>query len=278
MKNKKIEIGKQIIIVNLSEKENDFISLTDMAKFKGPDTGLIISHWLTTKYTVQFMGLWEQMHNKNFNVTEFSNIKNEIGTNGFVVSSSMWIKKTNAIGIRSSVGRYGGGTFAHKDIAFEFATWISPEFKLYLIKEFQRLKTEENERLTLGWDAKRMLTRINYKIHTDAIKENIILPQKLSNKETNITYANEADVLNMALFGKTAKEWKEQNKNKSGNMRDYANVTQLICLANLESLNAEFIKMGMTQKERLLKLNITAISQMKSLLENSSVKKLKNIS
>ena len=273
MKNKKIEIGKQII-VNLSEKENDFISLTDMAKFKGPDTGLIISHWLTTKYTVQFMGLWEQMHNKNFNVTEFSNIKNEIGTNGFVVSSSMWIKKTNAIGIRSSVGRYGGGTFAHKDIAFEFATWISPEFKLYLIKEFQRLKTEENERLTLGWDAKRMLTRINYKIHTDAIRENIILPQKLSNKEANIAYANEADVLNMALFGKTAKEWKEQNKNKSGNMRDYANVTQLVCLANLESLNAEFIKMGMTQKERLLKLNETAISQMKLLLENSSMKKL----
>ena len=214
MKNKKIEIGKQIITVKFSEKENDYISLTDMAKFKGPDTGLIISHWLTTKYTAQFMGLWEQMHNKNFNVTEFSNIKNEVGTNGFVVSSSMWIKKTNAIGIRSSVGRYGGGTLAHKDIAFEFATWISPEFKLYLIKEFQRLKTEENERLTLGWDAKRMLTRINYKIHTDAIKENIILPQKLSNKEANITYANEADVLNMALFGMTARKWKDKNKSR----------------------------------------------------------------
>jgi len=274
MKNKKIEIKNKLIVVNLSKNENDYISLTDMAKFKGPETGLIISHWLTTKYTIQFMGLWEQMYNKNFNVTQFRNIKNEIGTNGFVVSSSMWIKKTNAIGIRSSAGRYGGGTFAHKDIAFEFATWISPEFKLYLIKEFQRLKIEENERLSLGWDAKRMLTKINYKIHTDAIKENIILPQKLSNKNVNITYANEADVLNVVLFGLTAKDWKNKNKNKAGNMRDYANVTQLVCLANLESLNAEFIKMGIAQKERLLKLNKTAISQMKSLLENSSVKKI----
>jgi len=276
MKKKKIEINNQIIIVNLSENENDYISLTDMAKFKGPETGLIISHWLTTKYTIQFMGIWEQMYNENFNVTEFRNIKNEIGSNGFVVSSSMWIKKTNAIGIRSSVGRYGGGTFAHKDIAFEFATWISPEFKLYLIKEFQRLKIEENERLTLGWDAKRMLTRINYKIHTDAIKENIILPQKLSQKETNIVYANEADVLNMALFGMTAKEWKDKNKKQIGNMRDYANVTQLVCLANLESLNAEFIRQNLSQSERLKKLNKIAIIQMKSLLENSSVKKLES--
>jgi hypothetical protein len=216
MKNKKIEVGNHIISVNLSENEKDYISLTDMAKFKGADTGLIISHWLTTKYTIQFMGLWEQIHNKDFNVTEFRNIKNEVGTNGFVVSSSMWIKKTKAIGIKSSTGRYGG-TFAHKDIAFEFATWISPEFKLYLIKEFQRLKIEENERLAVGWDAKRMLTKINYKIHTNAIKEKIVLPQKLSKKEANMTYANEADVLNMALFGMTAKRWKDKNKGKKGN-------------------------------------------------------------
>jgi hypothetical protein len=245
-----------------------------MAKFKGSDTGLIISHWLTTKFTVQFMGIWEQMYNKNFNVTEFRNIKNEIGTNGFVVSSSMWIKKTNAIGIRSSTGRYGGGTFAHKDIAFEFATWISPEFKLYLIKEFQRLKVEENERLAVGWDAKRMLTKINYKIHTDSIKENIILPQKLSNQEANITYANEADVLNMALFGMTAKKWKDKNPKLTGNVRDYANVTQLVCLANLEGLNAEFIRMGMTQKARLLKLNESAILQMKSLTNSAGIRML----
>lgn len=275
MKNKKIEIGKQIITVKLSEKENDYISLTDIARVKNiNDPRFAIQNWMKTRYTVDFLGIWERINNPNFNRVEFDTFKNEAGTNAFVLTPQKWIEKTGAIGIISKSGRYGGGTFAHKDIAFEFATWISPEFKLYLIKEFQRLKTEENERLTLGWDAKRMLTRINYKIHTDAIKENIILPQKLSNKEANITYANEADVLNMALFGKTAKEWKEQNKNKSGNMRDYANVTQLVCLANLESLNAEFIKMGMIQKERLLKLNETAISQMKSLLENPSVKKL----
>jgi hypothetical protein len=277
MKKKKIEIGNQIIAVNLSEREDDYISLTDIARFKDAEaTGIVIANWLSTKYTIQFIGAWEQLHNQFFNVMEFHNIKNEAGSNGFILSSSRWIKETNAIGIRSSVGRYGGGTFAHKDIAFEFATWISPEFKLYLIKEFQRLKVEENERLVVGWDAKRMLTKINYKIHTDAIKENIILPQKLFNKEANITYANEADVLNMALFGMTAKEWKDKNKNKSGNMRDYADVTQLVCLANLEGLNAEFIKMGMTQKERLLKLNESAISQMRSLIGNVGIKKLGN--
>ncbi len=274
MTNKKIKIKNQLITVSLSAKEDDYISLTDMARFKGSETGLIISHWLTTKFTIQFMGLWEQMYNKNFNVTEFRNIKNEVGSNGFVVSSSMWIERTKAIGITSKAGRYGGGTFAHKDIAFEFATWISPEFKLYLIKEFQRLKVEENEKLTLGWDAKRMLTKINYKIHTDAIKESIVLPQKLSKQDAEIVYANEADVLNMALFGMTAKNWKAINKNKAGNMRDYANVTQLVCLANLESINAELIRMGMSQSERLLKLNETAIVQMRSLLIDKRVEKL----
>ncbi len=244
-----------------------------MAKFRSYDSGIVISNWLTTKYTIQFMGAWEQLYNPDFNLMEFHKIKNEVGTNGFIVSSSMWIKKSNAIGIRSSSGRYGG-TFAHKDIAFEFATWISPEFKLYLIKEFQRLKIEENERLTMGWDAKRMLAKINYKIHTDSIKENIILPQKLSNNESTFVYANEADVLNMALFGMTAQDWKIKNKDKEGNMRDYADVYQLVCLANLESLNAEFIKMGMSQKERLRKLNETAIVQMTSLLANNTVKKL----
>jgi hypothetical protein len=274
MKKKILKIENRQVVVNLSENENDYISLTDMAKYKGAETGLIISHWLTTKYTAQFMGIWEQMYNPNFNVTEFRNIKNEIGVNGFVVSSSMWIKKTNAIGIRSSAGRYGGGTFAHKDIAFEFATWISPEFKLYLIKEFQRLKIEENERLVLGWDAKRMLTKINYKIHTDSIRDNIVLPLELSDKKAQMTYANEADVLNVALFGMTAAEWKIENENKNGNMRDYADVARLVCLANLESLNAEFIKMGLSQKERLLKLNEIAITQMKSLVNNKSVEKL----
>lgn len=219
------------------------------------------------------MGAWEQLHNPIFNVMEFNNIKNNAGSHGFILSTSRWVKSTSATGIRSSVGRYGSGTFAHKDIAFEFATWISPEFKLYLIKEFQRLKVQENQKLILGWDAKRMLTKINYKIHTDSIKENIVIPQKLSTKEASILYANEADVLNVALFGMTAQAWKSKNLNKEGNMRDYANVYQLVCLANLESLNATFIKMEMSQKERLIKLNEIAIFQMKSLLANNSVKK-----
>jgi len=264
--------GLQIAVITNNNEE--YISLTDMAKFRDPEaTGIVIAHWLSTKYTIQFMGAWEHVHNLSFNVTEFSNIKNEAGSNGFILSSSRWIQKTNAIGIRSSAGRYGG-TFAHRDIAFEFATWLSPEFKLYLIKEFQRLKVEENERLTLGWDAKRALTKINYRIHTDSIKENIILPQQLSQKDANNIYASEADILNKALFGLTAVEWKNLNKNKEGNVRDYSDVYQLICLANLETLNSEFIKMGLSQKERLLKLNEIAISQMKSLLANNTVKKL----
>jgi hypothetical protein len=273
MKMKKIEIGNQIIAVNLSQNENDYISLTDIAKFKDAEsTGIIIANWLSTKYTIQFVGAWEQLHNPHFNVMEFHNIKNEAGSNGFILSSSRWIKSTNAIGIRSSVGRYGG-TFAHKDIAFEFATWISPEFKLYLIKEFQRLKIEENERLVLGWDTKRMLTRINYRIHTDAIKTHII-PGRISKTQENNIYASEADVLNVALFGMTAKEWRSKNPKIAGNMRDYVDVSQLVCLANLESLNAEYIRAGLSQKERLRKLNESAIVQMKSLAGNTSVRKL----
>ncbi len=275
MQNKKIEIDKQVIAVKLSENENDYISLTDIARFKNAEaTGIIIANWLSTKYTIQFIGAWEQLHNQNFNVMEFHNIKNEAGSNGFILSSSRWIKKTNAIGIRSSVGRYGGGTFAHKDIAFEFATWISPEFKLYLIKEFQRLKLEENERLALGWDTKRILTKINYRIHTDAIQKHIV-PEKITKNEANIIFASEADVLNKALFGLTAKEWRDKNPKLAGNVRDYSDVVQLVCLANLESLNAELIRQGLHQNERLLKLNEIAIIQMQSLSDNSSIKKLK---
>lgn len=265
--------GLQIAVIKNNDEE--YISLTDMAKFKDTEaTGIVIAHWLSTKYTIQFMGAWEHVHNPNFNVTEFSNIKNEAGSNGFILSSSRWIQKTNAIGIRSSAGRYGG-TFAHRDIAFEFATWLSPEFKLYLIKEFQRLKIEENERLFLGWDAKRLLTKINYKIHTDAIKEKIVLPQKLSQKDAMIVYANEADVLNKALFGKTAKEWRTKNPKSDGNIRDYADVLQLVCLSNLENINAEYIRSGISQNDRLLRLNESAIHQMKSLLGNTSITKLK---
>jgi hypothetical protein len=261
--------GVEIVVV--TQGEDDYISLTDMLRAKDGD--FFISDWLRNRNTVEFLGMWEKINNPNFNYGEFAIIKSQAGLNSYKISVKEWVEKTKAIGLRASAGRYGG-SYAHKDIAFEFGMWISPEFKLYLIKEFQRLKIEENERLVSGWDAKRMLTKINYKIHTDAIKENIILPQKLTLDEAMVTYASEADVLNMALFGMTAKEWKMKNKSKSGNMRDYADVAQLVCLANLESINSEFIRMGMSQKDRLLKLNETAIVQMRSLLANKSVNKL----
>jgi hypothetical protein len=277
MQKKKIEIGNQSIAVNLSEKENDYISLTDIARFKDKErTDYIIQNWMRNRDTIEFLGIWERINNSAFKPIEFDGLRKNAGLNSFSLTPKRWIEAVGAIGIVNKAGRYGGGTFAHKDIAFEFATWISPEFKLYLIKEFQRLKVEENERLLLGWDAKRMLTKINYKIHTDAIRENIILPAKLSQKEASVTYANEADVLNVALFGMTAKDWRNRNKNKDGNIRDYADVTQLVCLANLENLNAEYIRAGLLQKERLMKLNESAISQMKSLLGNASIKKLEN--
>ncbi|MDP3954797.1 MAG: KilA-N domain-containing protein [bacterium] len=263
--------GLQISVIK--DKDEEYISLTDMAKFKDREaTGIVIANWLSTKYTIQFMGAWEQVHNPIFNVMEFNNIKNEAGSNGFILSSSKWIQKTKAVGVRSSAGRYGG-TFAHRDIAFEFATWLSPEFKLYLIKEFQRLKFEENERLVLGWDVKRQLTKINYRIHTGSIKENLI-PQSITKSQAKIIYASEADILNVALFGKTAKDWREKNKGKEGNIRDYADVTQLVVLANLEGINAELIRQSLPQSERLIKLNQIAIYQMTALINNPSIKKL----
>ena len=206
-KNKIITIENKDIVI-YSQKNEDYISLTDMARFKNAETtGLVISHWLSTRYTVEFMGLWEQVNNQLFNVTEFSNIKNESGSNGFVLSAKQWIEKTKAIGIISKPGRYGSGTFAHKDIAFEFGSWISPHFKYYLIKEFQRLKDDENDRLKLEWNFQRMLAKVNYHIHTDAIKENLI-PAALSKQQISFVYANEADLLNVALFGKTAQQWR----------------------------------------------------------------------
>lgn len=267
-------VVKGIEIITFKKNESEYISLTDMAKFKDNyATGIVISNWLSTKYTIQFMGAWEQLHNPKFNVIEFNNIKNEAGTNGFILSSSKWVKATKAIGIRSSLGRYGG-TYAHKDIAFEFATWLSPEFKLYLIKEFQRLKEAESKKLELGWDIKRTLTKINYKIHTNSIKENLI-PKNISKNGIKIIYANEADVLNMALFGKTAKDWRDENPKLDGNIRDYSDVTQLVVLANLEGINAELIRDKMPQSKRLIKLNQIAIIQMRSILGNTNIKKLK---
>ncbi len=268
MGDKKSTINVQgTAIAIFSQKESDYISLTDMAKHKNAEaTGLVISHWLSTKFTISLMGIWEQMHNPAFNVTEFSYIKNEAGTNGFVLSSKQWIERTKAIGITSKAGRYGG-TYAHKDLAFEFGSWLSPEFKLYLIKEFQRLKDDENTRLSLAWNLNRTLSKLNYRIHTDAIKAHII-PVNVTKEQANHIYASEADLLNVALFGKTAKEWRNQNPNVEGNIRDYAPIEQLLVLANIESMNAEFIRMELTQKERLLKLNQIAITQLKSLIGN----------
>jgi len=251
----------------------DYICITDIAKVKNAQTtGLIISHWLSTRFTVEFMGVWEKIHNPDFNVTEFSNIRNESGSNGFVLTVKQWVEKTRAMGIVSKPGRYGG-TYAHKDIAFEFASWISVEFKLYLIKEFQRLKDEELKHL--GWDIKRNLAKINYRIHTDAIKKNLI-PTELSPSQINFVYALEADVLNIALFGKTAKQWRDENPGQKGNIRDDANISQLVCLSNLENLNALFINEGLTQKERLKRLNTIAIQQMKLLVIDHGIQKLED--
>ncbi len=271
----KTELVVQNINVNFfSQKEEDYISLTDIARYKNSDDPrFVIQNWMKTRSTVEFLGIWEIINNPAFNRVEFDTVKNEAGSNAFVLTPSKWIKLTQAIGIVSKSGRYGGGTYAHKDIAFEFASWISAEFKLYLIKEFQRLKEEENERKQLGWDIKRNLAKINYRIHTDAIKENLI-PQELTPKQVRFIYASEADVLNMALFGKTAKQWRKENPQKKGNIRDYANVSQLVCLANLENLNAFFINEGLEQSERLNKLNLIAIDQMKTLLESHQIKKL----
>ena len=270
--------NKQLTVKNInvnffSQEENDYISLTDIARYKNSkEPKDIVKNWMRNRNTIEFLGLWEQINNQNFKGVEFDAFKKEAGLNSFVLSPKKWIEKTNAMGIISKSGR-GGGTFAHKDIAFEFASWISAEFKLYIIKEFQRLKEIENERQKLGWNAKRMLTKINYKIHTDAIKKHIV-PKLVTKKQSTFVYANEADVLNVALFGMTAKDWEKKNKNKKGNMRDYADVRQLVCLANLESLNAEFIRQGLSQSERLKKLNEIAVVQMTSLMNNKSVKKI----
>jgi hypothetical protein len=270
---KKELIVKDMTINFFSQKEEDFISITDIAKYKNSDSPAdVIKNWLRTKNTIEFLGFWEKINNPDFKLVEFDQFWQNAGANTFVLSPHKWIDSTNAIGIISKPGK-NGGTFAHKDIAFEFASWISAEFKLYIIKEFQRLKEEENERLLLGWDAKRTLAKINYKIHTDAIKEHII-PNVVTQKEISFIYANEADVLNVALFGMTAKQWRDKNPSKSGNIRDDADVRQLVCLANLESMNAELIRQNISQSNRLKQLNKIAIIQMKSLTKSKSIKKL----
>ncbi len=268
--NQIIEVkGSQIHL--FTKDEQDFISLTDMLKAKDGD--FFISDWLRNRNTLEYLGIWEKIHNPDFNYGEFAIIKSQAGLNSYKISVKEWVEKTNAIGLHAKAGRYGG-TYAHKDIAFEFGMWISAEFKIYLVKEFQRLKEQENKTKQLEWNLQRTLAKINYRIHTDAIKENLI-PPKLSKARRNFIYASEADLLNVALFGKTAQEWRKQNSDKEGNIRDYSALEQLVVLTNLESINAMLIDQKMEQGERLEKLNQLAITQMKSLLGNQDVKKLK---
>ncbi len=263
----KIEVkGTEIRVVSIHD--DDYISLTDMLKAK--DGNFFISDWLRNRNTVEYLSIWEKIHNPNFNYGEFDLIKSQAGLNSYKISVKEWVAKTHAIGLKAKAGRYGG-TYAHKDIAFEFGMWISAEFKIYLIKEFQRLKDQEKKQL--GWDIRRNLTKINYRIHTNAIKENLV-PPKLSKSQIKQIYATEADILNMALFGMTASLWREANPGKKGNIRDYANVSQLVCLANLENLNALFINEGLSQETRLERLNQIAIQQMRILTDDSGMKRL----
>ena len=272
-RSKIIQVDKFEISLYTNGKE-EYISLTDMARYRDAErTNYIIQNWMRTRNAIEFCGLWEQLYNPGFKSIEFDAFKNEAGSNSFALTPQKWIESTNAIGIISKSGRYGG-TFAHKDIAFEFATWISPSFKFFLIKEFQRLKQEESSNKNVEWNLQRTLAKINYRIHTDAIKESLI-PPAITQQQSSIIYANEADVLNMALFGHTAAAWRTDNKSKEGNVRDHATLEQLVVLTNLESINAVFIKQVLPQAERLKKLNAIAISQMKSLLNSSGMKKLK---
>ena len=264
----------QNLDVSLIAKSNEtYISLTDMARHKNPEEPKdVVKNWLRSKTTIEFLGLWEKLHNQEFKGVEFDSFMYQAGTNSFVLSPTRWIESTNAIGIISKSGRYGG-TFAHQDIAFEFASWISAEFKLYLLKEFQRLKEEEARSNSLNWNLQRELAKVNYRIHTDAVKEHLI-PGKITKEQAEFIYASEADMLNVALFGMTAKQWRAKNNSKEGNLRDYASIEQLVVLSNLESINSVLIEQGLRQKERLLRLNETAINQMKSLMNTKTIKKL----
>ena len=262
-KDKRTTISVQGASINiLSHQEEDFISLTDMSRKFGDDT--LIYSWMRNRNTLEFLGIWEQMHNPDFKGGEFETFKKEAGLNSFHLTPRKWIEATRAIGIQSRAGRYGGGTYAHKDIAFEFGSWLSPEFKLYLIKEFQRLKEDESRRLSLDWNLNRTLAKLNYRIHTDAIKSTLI-PSSVTPVQASLVYASEADLLNVALFGQTAKQWRDANPAQEDNMRDHATIEQLLVLANIEGMNAELIRMGLSQGERLIRLNEIAIRQLQLL-------------
>jgi len=268
-KGTKINVNDTQITV-ITENKNDFISLTDMTSGFNEGSGLI-GKWITNKNTLEYVGTWEKINNPIFNYPEFGVIENEAGVNRFIMSVGQWIKRTNAVGLLVKAGRFGG-TYAHKDIAFHFAMWLSPEFQIYLINEFQRLKEDENDRLKLKWNFQRTLAKVNYHIHTDAIKENLI-PHELTNNQISFIYADEADMLNMALFGKTAQQWRSENPYAKGNIRDMSTIEQLVVLSNIESINAMLIHQGLSQQERLIQLNQMAITQMKSLLNHQGATK-----
>ena len=274
-KTKRTTIAVQGVTIAVQNRNNqDYISLTDIARYRNSQEPFaIINNWMRSRSTIEFLGLWEKLSNPDFKPLEFERFRNEAGSNYFVLSPQRWIEATNAVGITSKSGRYGG-TYAHRDIAFEFASWISSEFKLYLIVEFQRLKDDENDRLKLGWNLQRTLAKINYRIHTDAIKETL-LPPAITKAQASLVYANEADLLNVALFGQTAKQWRDAHPDADGNIRDHAPLEQLVVLTNLESLNSVLIRQGLPQPERLLKLNEIAITQMRTLLSANNVKRLK---
>jgi len=275
LKGKIIAKGAEITVLSVGSPD-DFISLTDIARYKNPEFPAdVIKNWLRTRFAIEFLGIWEQLHNPDFKLVEFDQFKNESGANSFVLSPQRWIETTNAIGLMSRSGR-GGGTFAHKDIAFEFASWISAEFKLYIIKDYQRLKTDENSRISLDWNVNRILAKVNYRIHTDAIKENLIPPELTARQKSHV-YANEADLLNAVLFGTSAYEWRKNNPGKDGNMRDYATIEQLLVLANLENINAIFIEQGMPQVERMDTLYGIAKSQMEAILKSKSLLEMKSL-
>ena len=272
-KSKSINVSG-IEIVLLEKDNSDFLSLTDIARHKDKEhTDSIIQNWMRNRNTIELLGFWETIYNPNFKPLEFEGFRKQAGLNSFILTPKRWIESTNAVGIISKSGRYGG-TFAHKDIALEFASWISIEFKLYVIKEFQRLKEEEKSRVNLEWNLQRTISKINYRIHTDAIKENLI-PKEITRQQASFVYANEADLLNIALFGTTAKDWRENNPIDRGNIRDFATLEQLVVLSNMESINVLLIEKGLTQQQRLLELNKVAITQMKSLTTNATTQKLK---
>ena len=273
-KNKINAKGTEIAVLSKG-MDDDFISLTDIAKYKNPDEPfIVINNWMRLRNTIEYLGIWEGLYNPDFNPIEFDRFLHEAGANAFTLSPQKWVNPTGAIGIISKSGR-NGGTFAHKDIAFKFAAWISAEFELYIIKDYQRLKIEENRRISLEWNVTRILSKVNYKIHTAAIKENLI-PPELTAKQKSFIYADEADLLNVAMFGQTAAQWRQENQEKPGNMRDYATIEQLLVLANLENINALYISKGLSQPERIEELNHIARSQLEVMMRNDSIKALKS--